>query len=247
MAKRVEEDADGGAQSDAGEKIRVAVVGADGRMGQTTVAAIEREDDLELVGQLDRTDDVLARLGELRPTVAVDFTEPAAVASHLKAFLDYGVHPIVGTTGLDPKELRRLQEQASDLKLGGIVAPNFAIGAVLLMQFAAKAASYLPDSHVIEYHHPNKKDAPSGTALLTRELIADAMPAGDVNDIPISSVRLTGFLAHQEVIFGGPGQRLTLRHDSLDRECFMPGVILAIRKVQSLKTLIVGLENLLEL
>lgn len=228
------------------QRVRVVVVGGRGRMGQTTVRAIEAEPDLELVGSLDRDDDVLARLGELRPSVAVDFTEPNVVGKHLRAYLDYGVHPVVGTTGLEPDELKKLQVQAAELKLGGLVAPNFAIGAVLLMEFAQRAAAYLPDCHIIEYHHPKKKDAPSGTALLTRDRIRDGRPKSKAEvPIPIDSVRLPGFLAHQEVIFGGPGQRLTLRHDSLDRECFMPGVLHAIRKVPSLETLVIGLEQLL--
>jgi len=189
--------------------------------------------------------------------------------SNLRIALEHRVAPVVGTTGLSPADLEEIDRSARAKCLGAFIAPNFALGAVLMMQFAAQAARHLPDVEIIELHHEKKLDSPSGTALLTAQRIAEARreaqavpipaPSGRVEkapgargaqnaatgEVPIHSVRLPGFVAHQEVIFGGPGQILTLRHDSTDRRSFMPGVLLAIRRVRGLSGLVVGLEHLL--
>ena len=271
------------------EGLRVAICGAAGRMGREVVRAIVEADGLELVAAIDRHDlgsdagtlagmpaiglaiegDLNAALLRTRADVLVDFTLPDSVQTNLRLALAAGVSPVVGTTGLSQSDLAEIDRMAREQGIGAFVAPNFAIGAVLMMQFAAQAARYLPDVEIIELHHEKKLDSPSGTALLTAKKIAEArveahsaplpVPAGLVEkspgargarnagtgDIPIHSVRLPGFVAHQEVIFGGSGQVLTLRHDSIDRKSFMPGVVLAVRKVRALTGLVIGLENLL--
>jgi len=217
--------------------INVAVSGAAGRMGQTVCDAVERADDMSLVG---RADPLLeTRLGEVLgdADVVVDFSTPDAALANARECLESGVHCVVGTTGADLTELEGLGE--ANL----FVAPNFAIGAVLMMKFASEAAAHMPECEIIELHHDRKLDAPSGTAKRTAELIGAA--GGNVHE-PIHSVRLPGLVAHHEVILGGPGQTLTIRHDSMDRESFMPGVLLAVRKVGSLeRSPLVGLEHLL--
>ena len=242
---------------------RVAIAGAGGRMGTEAVKAVSGANDMNLVAALRRGDDLSARLAETRSDVLVELTVPESVMGNVRAALAAKVIPIVGTTGLTPENLAEIVALCENTKTGCLIAPNFALGAVLLMRFAADAARYFPDVEIIELHHERKKDAPSGTAGRTAELIAAARtgtpspapegafesPAGArggrVADIPVHSVRLPGFVASQEVIFGGPGQRLTLRHDSTDRASFMPGVLLAIRKSAEIKGLIHGLENLL--
>jgi 4-hydroxy-tetrahydrodipicolinate reductase len=217
--------------------IDVAVSGAAGRMGQTVCAAVEGADDMALVGRADPQLGVA--LGDVLgdADVVVDFTTPDAALTNARLCLEAGVHCVMGTTGADFSELEGL----GDANL--FVAPNFAIGAVLMMQFAQQAARHMPECEVIELHHDRKLDAPSGTAARTAELVRAA--GGNVHD-PIHSVRLPGLVAHQEVILGGPGQTLTIRHDSLARESFMPGVLLAVRKVESLeRSPTVGLEHLL--
>ncbi|MEE8142477.1 MAG: dihydrodipicolinate reductase C-terminal domain-containing protein [Planctomycetota bacterium] len=225
------------------EKQRVMVVGALGRMGRTVVEAVEGAEDLQVCSTVDIGQNLVREIQRQAPQVAVDFTTPAVVEGNLRHYLEQGVHPVVGTTGLSPQALQELCAQAKSTQLGGIVAPNFAIGAVLMMELARQAARHLQNVEILEYHHPGKLDAPSGTALLTREKLSAELPEG--HEVSIHSVRLPGFLAHQEVIFGGAGERLSIRHDSLDRSCFMPGVLLAIRRVPQLKELVVGLENLL--
>jgi 4-hydroxy-tetrahydrodipicolinate reductase len=217
--------------------IDVAVSGAAGRMGQTVCAAVEDAEDMALVGRADpRLDTPLADvLGDAE--VVVDFTTPDTALANARACLEAGVHCVMGTTGADFSELEGLD--------GGnlFVAPNFAIGAVLMMELARRAAAHMPECEVIELHHEGKLDAPSGTAKRTAELVREA--GGRVHE-PIHSVRLPGLVAHQEVLFGGLGQTLSIRHDSVSRESFMPGVLLAIRKVGSLeRSPVVGLENLL--
>jgi 4-hydroxy-tetrahydrodipicolinate reductase len=217
--------------------IDVAVSGAAGRMGQTVCGAVEGADDMALVGRADPQLGVA--LGDVLgdADVVVDFTTPDAALTNARLCLEAGVHCVMGTTGADFSELEGL----GDANL--FVAPNFAIGAVLMMQFAQQAARHMPECEVIELHHDRKLDAPSGTAARTAELVRAA--GGNVHD-PIHSVRLPGLVAHQEVILGGPGQTLTIRHDSLARESFMPGVLLAVRKVESLeRSPTVGLEHLL--
>jgi 4-hydroxy-tetrahydrodipicolinate reductase len=213
--------------------IRVAVAGAAGRMGETACRAVEGADDMQLVARADPTlgSSVAEALAQ-NPDVLVDFTIPSTVLTNARAAIDAGVHVVIGTTGFDIDELRGLTGA------NAFIAPNFAIGAVLMMQFAAEAAKHMAKAEIIELHHDSKIDAPSGTAARTAELIG--------GDVPIHSVRLPGLVAHQEVIFGDVGQTLTIRHDSVDRESFMPGVLLAIRKVGSLTdSPVVGLENLL--
>ena len=269
--------------------IRVAVSGAAGRMGREVVRAVQAAEGLLLVAAIDHhevgTDvgpaagiaatgvhignDLEAEFVRHKPGVLVDFTLPDSVLANLRTALMLGVSPVVGTTGLSLDDLSGLDTLARAKGIGAFVAPNFAIGAVLMMQFAAQAAKYLPDVEIIELHHDRKLDSPSGTALLTAQKIAEARLAANVvpltvpegmvekapgargarnvvtGDVPIHSVRLPGFVAHQEVIFGGQGQVLTLRHDSIDRGSFMPGVLLAVRKVRALTGLVIGLENLL--
>jgi 4-hydroxy-tetrahydrodipicolinate reductase len=218
--------------------INVAVSGAAGRMGQTVCAAIEGADDMALVGRADpqlglSLQDVLGDAD-----VVVDFTQPEAAVHNATLCLEAGVHCVMGTTGADFSSL----EGVGSANL--FVAPNFAIGAVMMMQASRQIAAHMPEVEIIELHHDQKKDAPSGTAKRTAELIRDA--GGNVHQ-SIHSVRLPGLVAHQEVIFGGLGETLTIRHDSISRESFMPGVLLAVRKVGSLeRSPVVGLEHLLQ-
>jgi 4-hydroxy-tetrahydrodipicolinate reductase len=217
--------------------INVAVSGAAGRMGQTVCGAVEEAEDMALVGRADPEleTDLLDVLGDA--DVVVDFSTPDAALANARHCIEAGVHCVMGTTGADFSEL----EGVGSANL--FVAPNFAIGAVLMMEASKLVAAYMPECEVIELHHDGKLDAPSGTAKRTAELIREA--GGNVHE-PIHSVRLPGLVAHQEVIFGGPGQTLTIRHDSVDRESFMPGVLLAVRKVGSLqRSPTVGLEHLL--
>ncbi|HEX7245203.1 MAG TPA: dihydrodipicolinate reductase C-terminal domain-containing protein [Solirubrobacterales bacterium] len=220
--------------------IRVAVSGAAGRMGQAVCEAVEGAADTELTGRADPALGVeLAEvLGDA--DAVVDFTTPDTALANATACLEAGVHAVVGTTGFDLEALRTAAEAA---KANCFVAPNFAIGAVLLMQVSQAIAPHMPECEIVELHHDRKLDAPSGTAKRTAELIDAA--GGNVHE-PIHSVRLPGLVAHQEVIFGGEGQTLSLRHDSIDRRSFMPGVLLAARKVGSLPDrFTVGLEKLL--
>ncbi len=219
---------------------RVAVAGAAGRMGQAVCAAVEGAEDLTLSGRADPALGVeLADLLE-EADVVVDFTVPDTALDNVRACLQAGVHTVVGTTGFDLDAARSAAEASG---ANCFVAPNFAIGAVLLMEVAQKIAPHMPECELIELHHDRKLDAPSGTAKRTQELIVAA--GGNVHR-PIHSVRLPGLVAHQEVIFGGEGQTLSLRHDSIDRSSFMPGVLLAVRKVAGLPDrFTVGLEKLL--
>ena len=221
--------------------IRVGVAGAAGRMGATTCRAVEGADDLELAARIDPDLGVeLADvLGEV--DVVVDFTTPDAAPGNIRAALGSGVHIVVGTSGFDHDPLRAA---ASGGEARVLVVPNFAIGAVLMMRFAAEAARYMPEIEIIELHHDRKLDAPSGTAKRTADLISQG--GGNVHD-PIHSVRLPGLVAHQEVILGGEGQTLSIRHDSVDRTSFMPGVLIAVRAVGSLSDpYTVGLEAVLD-
>jgi 4-hydroxy-tetrahydrodipicolinate reductase len=220
--------------------IRVAVSGAAGRMGQTVCAAVQSADDLDLVARIDPTLglELSAALGAQRPDVLVDFSIPATAVANIKAAVGAGVHVVVGTTGFDVEQLRGLTGA------NVMLAPNFAIGAVLLMEFAARAAIYMRAAEIIELHHDRKLDKPSGTAKRTAELMHAAAPEKGVP--PIHSIRLPGLVAHEEVILGDLGQTLTIRHDSIDRDSFMPGVLLAVRKVAGLpEQLTIGLEHLL--
>jgi len=251
------------------EKITVAVAGAGGRMGRETVAAIQAEPDLELVAEIGRGDSLAGILAAKKPAVLVIFSVSDSLVDNIETALMNGVVPIVGTTSLSQSDIAIVRELCCQYELGALIAPNFAIGAILLMRFARDAAKYLPDAEIIEMHHEKKRDAPSGTAAKTAEMIAEgraemtptALPDGafekmpgarggkGAGDIPIHSVRLPGFVASQMVIFGGLGQTLTLRHDSIDRKSFMPGVLAAIRQAPILAAnggdLVYGLENLL--
>ena len=212
--------------------IRVAVAGAAGRMGATVCNAVQRADDLELAGRADPHLDTA--LADVLPDadVVVDFTRPEAALDNALACLAAGVHVVIGTTGFDPAPL------AGAAGANVLIAPNFAIGAVLMMRFAAEASRHMARAEIVELHHDGKLDAPSGTARRT----AEAMEG----EVPIHSVRLPGLVAHQEVILGDVGQTLSIRHDSVDRESFMPGVLLAVRRVGSLTTSpVIGLEHLL--
>ena len=242
--------------------IKVGVLGARGRMGSEVVKAVTESKDCELVASLDQGDSLEA-LVTAGAQVVVDFTTPDVVMGNLEFLIKNNIHAVVGTTGFSDDRLAQLNSWlAANPKAGVLIAPNFAIGAVLMMEFAEKAAKFFESAEIIELHHPNKVDAPSGTAARTASLISDArkkanLPAmpdatttsldgargANVGDVPVHSVRLRGLIAHQEVLFGGLGETLTIRHDSLDRAGFMPGVLLGVRQVISHPGLTFGLEN----
>jgi 4-hydroxy-tetrahydrodipicolinate reductase len=245
--------------------MKVAVLGAKGRMGTEAVAAISGASDLQLVAQLDLGDslDLLVTSGA---QVVVDFTHPDAVMKNLEFAITNGISVVVGTTGFDDAKLAKLKGLLdANPKVGALIAPNFALGAVLMMQFSQAAAKYFESVEIIELHHANKVDAPSGTAVRTAQMITDArkqnskakMPdatkdaipgarGATVGDVPIHSVRSHGYVAHQEVIFGDPGETLSIRHDSINRAGFMPGVLLGVRQVVKHPGLTVGLEKYME-
>lgn len=269
--------------------IPVLVNGAAGKMGREVIKAVSQADDMTLVGAVDRNPEAQGRdAGELagiaplevpitnefepmlamaaqerQPGVMVDFTHPDSVYDNIRSAIAYGIRPVVGTTGLSPAQIQDLAEFADKASTGCLLIPNFSIGMVLLQQAAAQASQYFDHVEIIELHHNQKADAPSGTALQTAQLLAEfgkpfnppsvqeteklAGARGSTADanIRIHSVRLPGLIAHQEVIFGAAGQIYTLRHDTSDRSCYMPGVLLAIRKVLPLKTLVYGLEKIL--
>lgn len=260
--------------------IRVCVVGAAGKMGREVVRAVAQEEDLELVGACDvcevgKDAGVLAGIAPLGipieedlkgvlertlPQVVCDFTHAEALRKNFPLFVEYRVAMVIGTTGLNRDEIEAMRREVERKNLGCVIAPNFALGAVLMMHFARIAARFFPTVEVIEYHHPQKKDAPSGTALKTIEnmgLENTSLPGGQelvpgcrgglYQGVRVHSVRLPGFVAHQEVIFGGEGQILTIRHDSLGRSSFMPGVLMALRKVCAEPKFYYGLESVLGL
>src|ERR1700733_7325257 len=229
-----------------GPPIRVAVAGAAGRMGETVCEAVDGADDMDLVARADPALNLTLTqaLADSRPDVLVDFTIPSTAVAHAHGAVAAGVHAVIGTTGFAPEALDDLRGAAANV----FVAPNFAIGAVLMMQFAATAAKHMRAAEIIELHHDGKLDRPSGTAARTAALMRAAVvdAHGDAAEIPIHSVRLPGLVAHQEVILGDVGQTLTIRHDSIDRASFMPGVLLAVRRVAGLENSpVVGLEQLL--
>lgn len=260
----------------------VIVNGACGRMGQAVLKAVQEAEGLELVGAVDIKGgadtgslvglpangilvetDLEALLERKNPEVMVDFTRPDVVFGNVMTALKHGTSPVVGTTGLSDEQKAEIAKAAEENNTPAFIAPNFAIGAVLLMLMSRQAAKYMPDVEIIELHHDKKLDAPSGTAIQTAAMIAEVRKehkqgnpdefeklkgarGADYEGMHIHSVRLPGYVAHQEVIFGGLGQTLTIRHDSLNRESFMPGVVLAAKKVRSLKGLTVGLDKLLD-
>jgi 4-hydroxy-tetrahydrodipicolinate reductase len=238
----------------------VAVLGAQGRMGSEVVRAVTAAADLDLGPTFD-VGDVIDLAGA---DVVVDFTHPSTLMDNLKAAIDAGVHAVVGTTGFDEQRLAQLRSWLEGSTTGVLIAPNFGVAAVLMMQFAAQAARFFDSVEIVELHHPHKADAPSGTARRTAELIGEAragmapMPDATtqsldgargavVDGVHIHAVRMAGMVAHQEVILGGEGETLTLRHDSYDRASFMPGVLLGVREIGSRPGLTVGLEHLLSL
>ncbi len=244
--------------------MRVGVLGARGKVGTALCAAVRDAEDLVLTAEVD-AGDPLTLFTDTATEIVIDFTHPDAVMANLEFLVEHGIHAVVGTTGFTDDRLEQVRSWlAAKPETGVLIAPNFAIGAVLSMRFAQLAAPFFESVEVIELHHPQKADAPSGTATRTAELIAqarrglspnpDATSTGlpgargaDVAGVPVHSVRLTGLVAHQEVLFGTQGETLTIRHDSLDRTCFVPGVLLAVRQVAGRPGLTVGLEPLLDL
>ena len=260
--------------------IKVLVSGALGRMGSTVIGAVDAAADMELVAGFDpfakegqtvgaagipAFTDLAAAIEATNPDVLVDFSRPDAAEANLRCALGAGVNCVLGTTGLSEDKLQQIFDEAATGDAALFCAPNFTTGAVLMMLFAQQAAKYFPDAEVIEFHHNGKKDSPSGTAVRTAKMIAEARdfsctsPGKEselegmegargalVNDVPVHSVRSNGYVAHQEVIFGSAGQTLTIRHDSIDRSSYMPGVLLAIRAVGDLEGLVVGLEKLMD-
>ncbi|MED4910194.1 4-hydroxy-tetrahydrodipicolinate reductase [Brevibacillus centrosporus] len=248
------------------KQIRVAVAGAKGRMGQEVVKMLGEDAQLIFTGNLDTRGDeesIRLQMEEMKPDVLVDFTTPHSVYRHMEICLQYGVRPVVGTTGLTPEQLQEMTDRYREAGLGAIIAPNFAIGAILCMKFAALASKYMPHVEIIELHHDRKLDAPSGTALKTAEMIAEVREelkqghpeekeiiagarGAEYEGFRIHSVRLPGMVAHQEVLFGAVGQTLSIRHDSISRESFMPGVNMAIKAVVNMNSLVYGLEHLID-
>ncbi|MCT7659455.1 4-hydroxy-tetrahydrodipicolinate reductase [Mycobacterium deserti] len=244
--------------------MRVGVLGAKGKVGATMVRAVEEAEDLTFTAGVD-AGDPLSLLAEAQTEAVIDFTHPDVVMDNLKFLIDNGIHAVVGTTGFTDERLDQVRtwlDARSDVAV--LIAPNFAIGAVLSMHFAQRAARFFESVEVVELHHPHKADAPSGTAVRTARLIAaarkelppnpdatstslDGARGADVDGIPVHSVRLAGLVAHQEVLFGTQGETLTIRHDSIDRTSFVPGVLLAVRRVAERPGLTIGIEPLLDL
>lgn len=252
--------------------IRIIVAGAFGKMGNETCNMIEEEERFQLVAIVDPKmrqrgnapvfPNVSEALQQVEADVFVDFTTPSVVYEHVTTAIQFGVRPVIGTTGLNNDQIAVIQSLCEEKEIGAIIAPNFSVGAILMMKFAQMAANYFPHVEIIEYHHEKKIDAPSGTAIKTADLIQQTLSndmgnkmsnsetlsrarGANYEGIQIHSVRLPGLLAHQEVIFGGDGQLLTIRHDTLHRSSFMPGVKFAIFEVMKLKELVYGLEQLI--
>lgn len=247
--------------------IKVLVNGANGRMGRTVCEAVKSDSELEFVGGVDVFGDGVERdlktaIEKFKPQVMIDFTRPDVVLENVLTALNLKVAVVIGTTGLNEDAREEIRLATEQNQTPAFIAPNFAIGAVLMMLFARQAAKYLPDVEIIELHHDKKLDAPSGTAIQTAAMISEERPkhrqghpdeveklpharGAELDGIRIHSVRLPGFVAHQEVIFGGLGQTLSIRHDSMDRNSFMPGVILATKKILERKGLTIGLDKIL--
>lgn len=242
-------------------KIRVAVNGSQGKMGSESVQAIMAAPNLELVGEFNKPHDLSHEISRCKAQVVVDFTTANVAFDNTKNIITAGAYPVIGTTGFTPKQIEELKSLSTSLNRGGIIAPNFSVGALLMMRLSKECVKYFPHVEIIEMHHDNKVDAPSGTAVKTAELIAqerivpskkvaekEMIPGargGVCENINIHSVRLPGLVAHQQVVFGGIGETLTIKHDTINRQAFMPGVVLACEKVMGLNELIYGLETLL--
>lgn len=263
--------------------IKVMVIGACGKMGREVVSAIEKEDDMTLAAAVDIINegldvgnivlnkeigvkinsDLEKAITEAKPDVAIDFTQPSVIFNNAKILINKGVKPVIGTTGLTDEQVDELKKLSDEKGVSTLIAPNFTIGAVLMMMFAQKASKYFDNAEIIELHHNQKKDAPSGTAVKTAKLMAEekqdftvgncaeteliegSRGGSSYSNIHIHSVRMPGYIASQEVIFGAPGQILTVRHDSMNRECYMSGVILAVKHVTKNSGFVYGLENIL--
>ena len=246
--------------------INVGVLGARGRMGKEVCRAIEATNDLKLIAEIDLGDSIDTLISS-KAEVVVDFTHPDSVMKNLQFAVSNNIHVVVGTTGFNEDRINEVTELLKNHpKVGALIAPNFGLGAVLMMQFAAQAARYFESVEIIELHHPEKADAPSGTSIRTAELISksrkeaklppmpdktltslDGARGSKVGDVPIHSIRMRGLVAHQEVILGDPGETLTIRHDSIDRSGFMPGVLLGIREIAKHPGLTYGLEHFMKL
>lgn len=240
--------------------ISTIVNGAKGRMGQLAVQTLSNDLRFNLVAELDQDDDLAAQITATQAQVVIDFTKASMVYENCQTILQTNARPVIGTSGLTTDQVTKLSQLAAAQHLGGIIVPNFSLGAVLMMQFAALAARHLDHVEILEYHHDKKQDSPSGTALRTAEMIAagkntitlpesrQTLPGArgaTYEDIAIHAIRLPGLLAHQTVLFGNTGETLSIRHDSLDRSCFAKGIALACEKVIALDTLVVGLEAVL--
>lgn len=241
--------------------IKILVNGAHGKMGQYTVKTLSSQPNLSVVGETGSEQDLATEIKRTNAQVVVDFTNADCVLKNAETIIESGAHPVIGTSGLKQDAIKKLSDRCEKLKLGGIIAPNFSLGAVLMMKYAQEIAKYFSDVEIIEMHHAGKLDSPSGTAVRTAEMLSSVRSAkpdekkrretipgargANYQQIPIHAIRLPGLVAHQQIIFGGTGETLTLRHDSIDRECFMPGVVLACNKVLGLDKLVIGLENIL--
>lgn len=241
--------------------IRVIVNGARGKMGQLAVKAINECPTLDLVGETGKQDNLADIIGKSKADVVVDLTSAECAYENALTIIMNNAHPVIGTTGFSSQQIEELQKLCLSKKLGGIIAPNFSLSAVLMMHFAAETVKHLPHVEIIEMHHDNKKDAPSGTAVKTAELLSknrttkptqkeekilvEGVRGGLCYDIPIHSIRLPGLVAHQEILFGGDNETLTFRHDTINRAAFMPGILLSCHKILKNKELLYGLENLL--
>lgn len=249
------------------DKIKVAVCGSNGRMGQEVVSAVLSDDRLELVAKIDINNGEFETIEKARREkeidVLVDFTQPSSIFENAKYCLNNGIKPVIGTTGLNDSQISELKKLSEEKSLACLIAPNFSTGAVLMMMFAQTAAKYFENAEIIELHHNQKKDAPSGTAIKTALMMSEARKSfkkgncpetetikgsrggTSYSDIQIHSVRMPGFMASQEVIFGSQGQTFKIRHDSTDRKCYMPGVIMAVKHVANHDGFVYGLENIL--
>lgn len=242
--------------------VRVMINGARGKMGALACETINQHPEFELVAALSRNDNLANAITSTKPHIVIDLTRADCVFNNTRTIIEHGAHPVIGTSGLLPDQINYLQTLCQDKKLGGIIAPNFSIGAILMMRFSALAARYLSNVEIIEAHHQQKYDAPSGTAMKTAEMIAAArtllpeeVPSQELvagargglhHGVPIHSLRLPGFVAKQEVVFGSIGETLTITHNSIDRASFMPGIILCCQKVQTIQSLYYGLEHFID-